>query len=130
MVMKEASPETKKRNRWLKLLSAEFLVVFLLLIVAIIIFAYSVNMVFIKKTTSFDERIFNYVSGHVSSIGKLMVVINKKGKVEQAFRISALMFPQPEGITFSDKGDMYISNEIASEQTATLLKYKYTKPKN
>ena len=79
--MKEASPETKKRNRWLKLLSAEFLVVFLLLIVAIIIFAYSVNMVFIKKTTSFDERIFNYVSGHVSPFfTDVMVFISFLGK--------------------------------------------------
>lgn len=65
----------------------------------------------------------------VSSIGKLMVVINAKtGKVEQAFGISALLFPQPEGITFSDKGDMFISNEIASEQAATLHKFVYTKP--
>jgi hypothetical protein len=65
----------------------------------------------------------------VSSIGKLMVVINKKGKVEQAFGISGIMFPQPEGITFADNGDMYISNEIASEQASTLLKFRYTKPK-
>lgn len=65
----------------------------------------------------------------VSSIGKLMVVVNPKtGKVEQAFGISALLFPQPEGITFSDKGDMFISNEIASEQAATLHKFRYSKP--
>lgn len=65
----------------------------------------------------------------VSSIGKLMVVVNPKtGKVEQAFGISALLFPQPEGITFSDKGDMFISNEIASEQAATLHKFRYAKP--
>jgi hypothetical protein len=64
----------------------------------------------------------------LSSIGKLMVVINKKGKVEQAFGISGIMFPQPEGITFADNGDMYISNEIGSEQAATLLKFKYKAP--
>lgn len=64
----------------------------------------------------------------VSSIGKLMVVISKKGKVEQAFGISGIMFPQPEGITFADNGDMYISNEIGSEHAATLLKYKYIQP--
>jgi hypothetical protein len=65
----------------------------------------------------------------VSSIGKLMVVVNAKTwKVEQAFGISALLFPQPEGITFSDKGDMFISNEIASEQAATIHKFRYTKP--
>ena len=101
---------------------------------------YQIQMDEIRKITDNNEADFrpsaasvNPVDNKVyivSSIGKLMVVINKRGKVEQAFRISALMFPQPEGITFSDKGDMYISNEIASEQTATLLKYKYTKPKN
>ncbi len=64
----------------------------------------------------------------VSSIGKLMVVINKKGKVEQAFGISGLMFPQPEGLTFADNGDMYISNEVATEARATLLKFPYKKP--
>ena len=57
-----------------------------------------------------------------------MVVINKKGKVEQAFGISGIVFPQPEGITFADNGDMYISNEIGSEQAATLLKFKYKAP--
>lgn len=64
----------------------------------------------------------------VSSVGKLMVVINKKGKVEQAFGISGIMFPQPEGISFADNGDMYISNEVATEPRATLLKFRYTKP--
>jgi len=62
----------------------------------------------------------------VSSIGKLMVVINKKGKVMQAFRISATMFPQPEGITFASNGDMFISNEIGTEPEPSLLKFKYT----
>ena len=62
----------------------------------------------------------------VSSVGKLMVVINKKGKVMQAFRISAAMFPQPEGITFASNGDMFISNEIGTEPAPTLLKFKYS----
>lgn len=65
----------------------------------------------------------------VSSIGKLMVVINKKGKVEQAFGISGLDFPQPEGITFAANGDMFISNEVATEARSTLLKFKYKKPR-
>src|SRR5688572_9579085 len=65
----------------------------------------------------------------VSAIGNMMVVINKKtGKVEQAFKISGVMFPQPEGITFARNGDMYISNEIGDEPAPTLLKFRYTKP--
>jgi SdiA-regulated len=64
----------------------------------------------------------------VSSIGRLMVVINKKGKVEQAFGISSTMFPQPEGIAFAENGDMYISNEVGAESRATLLRFPYKKP--
>jgi hypothetical protein len=64
----------------------------------------------------------------VSSIGKLMVVTDKKGKVEQAFGISGIMFPQPEGITFGANGDMFISNEMATEPRAMLLKFRYTQP--
>jgi hypothetical protein len=64
----------------------------------------------------------------VSSIGTTMVVINKKGKVEQAFGISGIMFPQPEGITFADNGDMFISNEAAADPKATLLRFPYKKP--
>jgi hypothetical protein len=65
----------------------------------------------------------------ISSIGKTLVVADHKGKIEQAMKISGLMFPQPEGITFAGNGDMYISNEIGTEEAATLLKFKYTKPK-
>jgi hypothetical protein len=64
----------------------------------------------------------------VSSLGHLMVVINKKGKIEQAFGISPTLFPQPEGITFADNGDMYISNEVSTEPNATLLRFRYKKP--
>ncbi|HEX2630762.1 MAG TPA: SdiA-regulated domain-containing protein [Chitinophagaceae bacterium] len=64
----------------------------------------------------------------VSSIGKLLVIADRKGKVENAFHISAVNFAQPEGITFADNGDMYISNEVATEQNATLLKFAYTDP--
>lgn len=64
----------------------------------------------------------------VSPLGNLMVVTDKKGKVEQAFKISSLLFNQPEGITFAPNGDMYISNELGLEPTATLLKFKYTRP--
>jgi hypothetical protein len=65
----------------------------------------------------------------VSSIGSTMAVINKKGKVEQAFKISRILFPQPEGITFADNGDMFISNEAAADPSATLLQFPYKKPK-
>lgn len=63
----------------------------------------------------------------VSSIGKLLVITDTKGKVEQAIAISPVMFPQPEGLTFAANGDMYISNEAATDERATLLKFVYKK---
>lgn len=61
----------------------------------------------------------------LSSIGKLLVITDRSGNVEQAIPLSPSMFPQPEGIAFADNGDMYISNEINTAERATLLKFKY-----
>ncbi|HSU28458.1 MAG TPA: hypothetical protein VLJ68_08755 [Chitinophagaceae bacterium] len=60
----------------------------------------------------------------VSSIGKLLVVTDRMGKVESAIPLSPSMFPQPEGITFAANGDMFISNE-GQDDRATLLKFRY-----
>lgn len=61
----------------------------------------------------------------LSSIGKILVITDRLGNVEQAIPLSPSMFPQPEGITFADNGDLYISNEINTADRATLLKFKY-----
>jgi len=61
----------------------------------------------------------------VSSIGKLLVITDKKGNVENAMPISSTLFNQPEGITFAANGDMFISNEAGAEERATLLKFTY-----
>jgi hypothetical protein len=62
----------------------------------------------------------------VSSIGKILVVTDKKGTVQYTFPLSSITFPQPEGITFSPDGDMFISNE-ALDDRATLLRFPYAK---
>ena len=79
--MEQANPEIKKTSRWLKLISAEFLVLLLVMFVSVTIFAYAVNMVFIKKTTSFDERVFDFASQHVSTLAtNFMVFISSLGR--------------------------------------------------
>lgn len=60
----------------------------------------------------------------LSSAGNLLVVTNLRGKVQGAYRLNELLYPQAEGITFAPNGDMYVSNE-AKLGTPTLLKIAY-----
>ena len=62
----------------------------------------------------------------VASVGKLLVIADAKGTVEEVFRLDPAMFNQPEGLTFSPNGDLYISNE-GGTGTATILKFDYKK---
>ena len=62
----------------------------------------------------------------VASVGKLLVITDKKGNVEQVLKLDPNLFNQPEGITFAPNGDLYISNE-GGEGDATILKFNYKK---
>ena len=97
---------------------------------------YSINIAGIKKILNDDMAEFkpsaagiNPVNGKlyiVASVGKLLVIADKDGKVEQAFRLDPTMYNQPEGLTFASNGDLYISNE-GGEGIATILKFTYKK---
>lgn len=60
----------------------------------------------------------------VASVGKLLVIADKNGNVEKAFRLDPKLFNQPEGMTFAPNGDLYISNE-GGDGVATILKFIY-----
>ncbi len=60
----------------------------------------------------------------VASVGKLLVIADNKGNVEQVFRLDPALFNQPEGLTFAPNGDLYISNE-GGEGIATILKFGF-----
>ena len=47
----------------------------------------------------------------ISSVGKLLIILNSEGKVQDVRELDPKTFRQPEGICFSPSGDMYISNE-------------------
>ena len=47
----------------------------------------------------------------ISSVGKLLIILNRRGKVQDVKELDPKIFRQPEGICFSPNGDMYISNE-------------------
>lgn len=67
------------------------------------------------------------ISGHIyiiSSVGKLLLVVNTKGEIINLTSLNKKLFEQPEGICFLPNGDMFISNEGRSGK-GTLLKYRY-----
>jgi hypothetical protein len=60
----------------------------------------------------------------IASVGKLLMVCSLKGEPEKIFKLNPNHFPQPEGISFANNGDMYISNE-GLEGKATILKFPH-----
>ncbi len=60
----------------------------------------------------------------VSSVGKMLIVLNQKGAIIAAKRLSKRIFKQPEGICFSPAGDLFISNE-SKDGRANILKFEY-----
>lgn len=61
----------------------------------------------------------------ISSVNKLLVVLNKDWKAEAAYSIKGKYFLQPEGLAFDKRGNMYISNEGDEFSKGCILKYKY-----
>ncbi|HYM92742.1 MAG TPA: SdiA-regulated domain-containing protein [Chitinophagaceae bacterium] len=60
----------------------------------------------------------------LSAASRQLVITDLNGKVEGVYILVPAMFPQPEGICFRGKGNMYISNEGGSGK-ATLLEFDY-----
>ncbi len=63
----------------------------------------------------------------ISSVNKCLVIADTKGVVKKAYPLDPKIYKQPEGITFTPQGDMYISNEFADEGLPNLLLFKYNK---
>jgi uncharacterized protein YjiK len=60
----------------------------------------------------------------LSGMEKLLFVFNMKGEIEYIVKLDPDLFPQPEGITFLNNGDMLISNE---DKKPTILRFNYLK---
>lgn len=52
----------------------------------------------------------------ISSVGKLLIILDRGGKVMDVKELDPDLFRQPEGICFSPEGEMYISNEGQGEK--------------
>lgn len=60
----------------------------------------------------------------ISSIGKLLIIMNKLGQITDILKLDKQIFNQPEGIFFSEKGEMFISNE-KKNGSANILRFKH-----
>jgi len=60
----------------------------------------------------------------ISSVGKMLMVLDRHGKIKDVRELDPFLFRQPEGICFSPSGDMYISNEGKGGK-GYILKFKF-----
>jgi SdiA-regulated protein len=66
----------------------------------------------------------------IASVNHALAIFNKDHSVKSIYKINPSLFKQPEGLTFTPKGDLIISNESAEKGTpADILFFKYNKPR-
>jgi len=63
----------------------------------------------------------------IASVNHVLTILNKDHSVKRAYKIDPGLFKQPEGLTFTPKGDLIISNEVADRGAAEILFFKYNK---
>jgi hypothetical protein len=61
----------------------------------------------------------------LSSINKMLVVLDNSWKVTQVFELTPSLFKQPEGMVFDNQNNLYISNEGDDLSSANVLKFVY-----
>lgn len=61
----------------------------------------------------------------LASIEKLLLILDRNGVVKEVHELDKKRFPQAEGITFDKEGNLYITNEAADGDAATLLSFTY-----
>jgi hypothetical protein len=64
----------------------------------------------------------------ISSINKVLVIADVNGVPKKVYKINPKLYKQPEGLTFTSKGDLIISNESADIGAANILFFKYKSP--
>jgi len=65
----------------------------------------------------------------LSSVNKMLVIADNDWTVKEVYRLDPAIFRQPEGITFDNKNNLYISNEGDDTSEGNVLKFVYKKKK-
>lgn len=76
------------------------------------------------RPSGIDVHPFNNKIYVIASAGKVMVVLNEKGKIEAVYPLDKKTFEQPEGICIMENGDLLISNE-GKKKNGNILLFKY-----
>jgi DNA-binding beta-propeller fold protein YncE len=63
----------------------------------------------------------------ISSVNKALVITDMNGDLKKVYPLSSRLYKQPEGIAFTPKGDLLISNESSDEGSANIQVIKYKK---
>ncbi len=64
----------------------------------------------------------------LSSVNKMIVVLDDKWKVREVYKLDPELFIQPEGIAFDNQNNLYISNEGGQKSSGNVLKFAYKNP--
>lgn len=62
----------------------------------------------------------------LASVGDLLLIIDRENNILHFEDLDDILFKQPEGITFDEKGNLYISNE-GRDSKATIIKFSINK---
>ena len=62
----------------------------------------------------------------LSSVNKMLVLTDENWKVREVHFLDPAVFSQPEGISFDNAGNLYISNEGGGKGSATILRFTKT----
>lgn len=57
----------------------------------------------------------------LASVNKALVIMDQHGNIKSTYKINPSIYKQPEGIAFTPKGDLLISNESNKEGAADIL---------
>lgn len=60
-----------------------------------------------------------------SSVGKLLLILNSKGKISNIKRLKKGIHQQPEGLCFEEDGTLWISNEAKNGEKAKVYRFGY-----